>query len=134
MRTIKSLRIMRTKSRNGFVGPCIPFRSQSNTIFTLIPSTPYILHENIRQKLPAINATSYHRKVFVNLIDFNKQNKHKHYFDLISNKYAKTFTHISYQNLHTCGLNQYYFVLAMQHSIKPHIASIFKSIFISNEI
>ena len=131
---MKSLRIMRTKSRKGFVGPCIPFRSQSNMIFTLIPSTPYILHENIRQKLPAINATSYHQKVFVNLIDFNKQNKHKHYFDLISNKYAKTFTHISYQNLHMGGSNQYYSILAMHHSIKPQIDSILKCIFLSNEI
>ena len=58
----------------------------------------------------------------------------KHYFDLISNKYVKTFRNISYQNLHTCGLNQYYYVLAMHHSIKPQIASIFKSIFLSNEI
>ena len=125
---------MVTKSGNGFIGPCFNFRSQSNMIFTLFPSTPCKLQENIRQKLPAINATSYHRKVFVNLIDFNKQNKHKHYFDLISNKYAKTFTHISYQNLHMGGSNQYYSILAMHHSIKPQIASIFKSIFMSSEI
>ena len=125
---------MVTKLGNGFVGTFFLFESQSNMIFTLIPSTPCRLHENIRQKLPAINATSYHRKVFVNLIDFNKQNKHKHYFDLISNKYAKTFTHISYQNLHAGGLNQYYSIMEMHHSIKPQIASIFKSIFPSNEI
>ena len=70
--------VMVTKLGNGFVGPWFPFIFQSNIIFTLIPSTPCRLHENIRQKLPAINATSYHRKVFVNLIDFNKQNRDKH--------------------------------------------------------
>ena len=125
---------MVTKPRNVFVGPCFPFGSQSNTIFTLVPSTPCRLHENIRQKLPAINATSYHINLFVNLIEFNKQNKHKHYFDLISNKYVKTFTHISYQNLHMGGLNQYNYVMAMHHSIKLQIDSIFKSIFLSNKI
>ena len=120
---------MVTKLGHGFFGPCFPFRSQSNMIFPLIPSKPCKLHENIRQKLPATNATSYHRKVFVNLTYFNKKNKHKHYFHLISNKYAKTFTHISYQNLHTGGLNQCSSVLAMHHLVKSQIASIFKSIF-----
>ena len=60
--------------------------------------------------------------------------KQKHYFDLISNKYVKKIMHISYQNLHMGGLNQYYSVLAMRHSIIPQIASIFKLKFVSNEI
>ena len=69
---------------------------------------------------------------FLSVVD--ETTKQKNYVDLISNKYVKTVMHISNQNLHTGGLNQYYSVLAMHHSIKPQITSIFKSIFMSNEI
>ena len=55
----------------------------------------------------------------------------KHYFDLISNKYVKTFTHISYQNLHTGGLNQYYYICYANASLNKTPNSFHNKIYIS---